>query len=75
MAEGGRAVTVEFVPDESRVTPPDAAAFSFMMLGTTPAGDAYTFAELESMFRRAGFSKSTLHDLPGAPQKVVISSR
>lgn len=75
LSDRGRAVTVEFVPDENRIAPPDAAAFSFMMLGTTPAGDAYTFAELESMFSHAGFGKSTLHDLPGAPQKVVISEK
>ena len=28
-----------------------------MMLGTTPAGDAYTFAELESMSKEAGFAR------------------
>jgi hypothetical protein len=30
-----------------------AAGFSMQMLGGTPAGDAYTFAELEEMFRNA----------------------
>ncbi|HET9477992.1 MAG TPA: class I SAM-dependent methyltransferase, partial [Pyrinomonadaceae bacterium] len=32
LAAGGRAVTLEFVPNEDRVTPPDAAGFSMMML-------------------------------------------
>jgi len=54
LAPAGRAVTVEFVPDEGRVSPPPAAMFALVMLCTTPAGDAYTFAELDSMFRRAG---------------------
>ena len=54
LVEGGKAVAVEFIPDESRVTPPDAAAFAMQMLATTPAGDAYTFVEYETMFRGAG---------------------
>ncbi|HEY6119161.1 MAG TPA: class I SAM-dependent methyltransferase, partial [Pyrinomonadaceae bacterium] len=61
---GGRAVTLEFVPNEDRISPSDAAAFSVMMLGSTPAGDAYTFSELERMARNAGFSRSELHPLP-----------
>jgi len=75
LADGGRAVTLEFVPNEDRVTPPDAAGFSMMMLSGTPSGDAYTFAELERMFANAGFSRSTLHPLPPTIQQVVISEK
>ncbi len=75
LSDGGRAVTLEFVPNEDRVTPPQAATFSMMMLGMTPSGDAYTFAELEQMFRNAGFSSSELHDLPPTIQRVVISQK
>ncbi len=75
LAEGGRAVTLEFVPNEDRVTPPDAAAFSVMMLMSTPSGDAYTFSELERMSANAGFSRSTLHPLPPTIQQVVISEK
>jgi ubiquinone/menaquinone biosynthesis C-methylase UbiE len=75
LADGGRAVTLEFVPNEDRVTPPDAAGFSVMMLTGTPSGDAYTFAELERMFANAGFSRSTLHPLPPTIQQVVISEK
>jgi phosphohistidine phosphatase SixA len=75
LAPGGRVVTVEFVPDEGRVTPPQVAMFSLVMLCTTPAGDAYTFAELEAMFRRAGFPRSVLR-VPGpAGPQVIISQR
>ena len=70
---GGRAVTLEFVPNDDRVSPPQAAAFAMMMLGMTPAGDAYTFAELDRMFRHAGFARSELHELPPTIQRVVIS--
>jgi ubiquinone/menaquinone biosynthesis C-methylase UbiE len=75
LADGGRAATLEFIPNDDRVTPPDAAAFSVMMLTSTPAGDAYTFAELERMFANAGFSRSTLHPLPPTIQQVVISEK
>ncbi len=64
LADGGRAVTLEFVPNDDRVTPPDAAGFSMMMLTSTPSGDAYTFSELERMAANAGFSRSTIHPLP-----------
>ena len=75
LAEGGRAVTLEFVPNDDRVTPPQAAAFSMMMLGATPGGDAYTFAELDQMFRNTGFGVSELHELPPTIQRVVISHK
>jgi SAM-dependent methyltransferase len=70
---GGRCVTLEFVPDESRVSPPQSAAFPLVMLGSTQAGDAYTFAEYERMFRSAGFSLSEVHPTP--LQQVIISHK
>jgi len=74
LAEGGRVVTLEFVPNDDRVTPPMQAGFAMTMLASTAAGDAYTFAELEQMFTNAGFAKSELHDVPPA-QRMVVSSR
>ena len=75
LADGGRAVTLEFVPNEDRVTPPDSAGFSLVMLAGTPGGDAYTYSELERMFANAGFSRSTIHPLPPTIQHVVISEK
>ena len=75
LKEGGRAVTLDFVPNEDRVSPPDSAKFSLMMLGSTPSGDAYTFSELERMFANAGFSRSELHALPPSINQVVISRK
>lgn len=71
---GGRAVTVEFVPNEDRVTPPIPAAFSMVMLGFTKAGDAYPFSEYDRMFRSAGFSSNELRRTPG-PQSIIISMK
>lgn len=73
--EGGRAVTYEFVPNDDRVTPPMAAAFAMVMLASTRAGDAYTFAEFEQMFSNAGFSRSEIHPLPPSPESVIISHK
>jgi ubiquinone/menaquinone biosynthesis C-methylase UbiE len=75
LADGGRAVTLEFVPNDDRVTPPEVAQFSMVMLVGTPSGDAYTFRELEQMFANAGFSNSTIHQLPPTFQQVVISEK
>jgi 2-polyprenyl-3-methyl-5-hydroxy-6-metoxy-1,4-benzoquinol methylase len=75
LAEGGRAVTLEFVPNEDRISPPDAAAFSVMMLGSTPSGDAYPFSELQRMFANAGFAESEIRELPPTIQQVVISQK
>jgi ubiquinone/menaquinone biosynthesis C-methylase UbiE len=72
---GGRAVTVEFVPNEDRISPPDAAAFSLTMLGSTPHGDAYTFPELERMFANAGFARSEVQPLAASIEQVVVSHK
>lgn len=71
----GKAVTLEFVPNEDRVTPPMAAAFSLVMLAGTDAGDAYTLAQYEKMFGNAGFAKTTLHLIPETPQQVLVSEK
>ena len=68
---GGRVATVEFVPNDDRITPPMAAAFSMMMLGSTEGGDAYTFKELDAMFRDAGFGESAAQPL--GPQTLILT--
>jgi ubiquinone/menaquinone biosynthesis C-methylase UbiE len=73
LAPGGRAVTLEFIPNEDRVSPPVPATFSMMMLGGTSGGDAYTFSELDRMFRSAGFARNEIRDLGPSPERVVVS--
>jgi ubiquinone/menaquinone biosynthesis C-methylase UbiE len=73
LAPGGRAAIVEFVPNPDRVSPPMAAAFSMVMLATTPAGDAYTFAELESIAKDAGFSLVELAPAALGLDRLVIA--
>ncbi|MGB2626047.1 MAG: class I SAM-dependent methyltransferase [Candidatus Acidiferrum sp.] len=72
---GGKAITLEFVPNEDRVSPPTPAAFSLVMLASTSAGDAYTFAEYHAMFTNSGFVQTTSHPVPGMPQTVLVSEK
>lgn len=72
---GGRAVIVEFVPNPDRVTPPQVAGFSLVMLATTPEGDAYTFGEYAQMLTEAGFKTPTSQALPTSLNQVIVASK
>ena len=72
LGPGGRAVILEMVPNDDRVTPPMAAAFAMTMLGSTPAGDAYTFSEIERMRLDAGFAGAEAHPLEPGFHNVVV---
>jgi 2-polyprenyl-3-methyl-5-hydroxy-6-metoxy-1,4-benzoquinol methylase len=69
---GGRVATLEFVPNEDRVSPPMPAAFSLIMLATTAAGDAYTLSELTAMYHQAGFKDVSGIPIPMSPHTVVM---
>lgn len=71
LAPGGRVAIVEFVPDDDRVSPATAAAFSLTMLASTEHGDAYTFRELDAMLKDAGFGDSRMQPL--GPQTLIVS--
>lgn len=73
LAPGGLALTLDFIPEPDRVTPPATAGFALVMLATTARGDAYTFAEYQAMFDRAGFARSEFHALPPTAQQAVAS--
>jgi 2-polyprenyl-3-methyl-5-hydroxy-6-metoxy-1,4-benzoquinol methylase len=72
LRRGGRVATLEFVPNEDRISPQMPAAFSMTMLTTTPAGDAYTLRELTAMYNEAGFGGLTAHHIPMSPHTVVM---
>jgi ubiquinone/menaquinone biosynthesis C-methylase UbiE/predicted transcriptional regulator len=73
LKQGGRALTLEFIPNDDRISPPNAAAFSLSMLAGTAGGDAYTYKELEEMLRNAGFSSSEMHEIPPM-QRMIVST-
>jgi ubiquinone/menaquinone biosynthesis C-methylase UbiE len=72
---GGRVAIVEFVPNPDRVTPPQSAAFSIVMLATTPEGDAYTFDEYAAMLAQAGFQKPVANLLPASVNQAIIAAK
>jgi hypothetical protein len=68
---GGKCATLEFVPNEDRVSPPMPAAFALTMLTSTTAGDAYPLSELTAMYTEAGFQDITAHPIPMSPHTIV----
>ncbi len=71
----GKAINLEFIPNDDRVSPPAEALFPLVMLASTPAGDAYTLAELRKMCEDAGFSRNKHIPLSPMPMHLVISER
>ena len=72
LASGGRAVVVEFLVHDDRVSPRFPAMFAFQMLGSTPRGDAYTAREFEEIGRAAGFAKMVAKPLLPTPQSLIL---
>ena len=68
----GRACTVDFVPDDDRAGSRTHAMFAFLMLATTPGGDAYTLNELDGIAKAAGFRGATARPLRPTPQSLVM---
>jgi 2-polyprenyl-3-methyl-5-hydroxy-6-metoxy-1,4-benzoquinol methylase len=71
---GGRVATLEFVPNEDRVSPPMSAAFAMTMLASTADGDAYTLSDLSAMYAEAGFKGTKAHATSGIPQTIVVGT-
>jgi hypothetical protein len=46
-----------------------------MMLTTTPEGDAYTFAEIETMSKDAGFSRVEMVATPLGMDRMIVAYR
>jgi O-methyltransferase domain/Dimerisation domain len=72
LAPGGAVLVVEMVPNDDRVSPPFPAMFAFVMLASTPKGDAWTARELQAMGRAAGFADGTVQPLPPSPQTMIV---
>lgn len=75
LTSSGRAVILEFVPNQDRISPPLAAGFSLVMLAGTPAGDAYTHQQIDGMCRNAGFRTIRLHALDPMPEAVIVAEK
>ena len=73
LATEGKVYTLEFVPNEDRISPPFVAGFDLHMLRQTPAGDTYTAAEYGEIFAAAGLEVDTVTPLTGTAYTVVIA--
>jgi ubiquinone/menaquinone biosynthesis C-methylase UbiE len=75
LSPGGRMLTLEFVPNEDRVSPPVPASFALMMLANTPAGNAYTMSDYNAMLDAAGFGAREIMDVPMSSERLIVASR
>jgi|ERR1035437_737660 ubiquinone/menaquinone biosynthesis C-methylase UbiE len=75
MSSDGKLMTLEFVPNDDRISPPPAALFSLIMLAGTPAGDAYTYRELRQMIENSGLHHNQIIPLEPTPESLIISSK
>jgi 2-polyprenyl-3-methyl-5-hydroxy-6-metoxy-1,4-benzoquinol methylase len=73
LAPNGRLAVIEFLREENAVPPEPIATFALMMRATTPAGDAYSAAELERMIRAAGFTEMQLRRLGNTLQTLLVA--
>lgn len=73
LAPGGRVITVEFVPNEDRISPASTAPFALVMLASTRNGDACTLSEYRQMFVAAGYSSTNPVALEMSPETVLVS--
>lgn len=75
LTPNGTVIVVEFVASEDGVSAPFGANFSFIMLATTPAGEAYTETDLNGMARAAGFSGVAISPIPRSPASIIMVKR
>ena len=68
----GRACAVDFVADHDRARTPTDATFAFLMLATTPGGDAYTLSDYDDIAKAAGFLRATARPLRPTPQSLIM---
>lgn len=74
LAPGGRLVIADFILDETRTAPRQAALFSINMLVGTERGRDYTEQEYRSWITRAGLDPSGPVRVPG-PASLMIGTK
>ena len=72
---GGRLVVQDFLMNEDRSGPPQAALFALNMLVCTQAGDTYTESEVRAWMTDAGFADITRQDTQAGTNLVIGRKR
>lgn len=73
-APGGTVVIAEIVPDEDRAGPAHTLIFAVNMLVHTEEGDTFTFGEISSWLREAGFENHRRLEAP-APSPLILADK
>jgi len=73
LAPGGTIAVAEFIPNEDRSGPPHPLIFAVHMLLSSDQGDTFTFSQISSWLREAGFLQPTLVPLPGVTSIITAT--
>jgi ubiquinone/menaquinone biosynthesis C-methylase UbiE len=74
LKKGGTIAIGEFLANEDRSGPPNAMIFAVNMLVNTTEGDTFTFAEISSWLKEAGFTDARTLDAPG-PSPMILGTK
>jgi hypothetical protein len=74
LAPGGTIAIAEFVMNEERTGPPNAALFAVNMLVHTDQGNAFTFSEMSGWLTEAGFINVRTLEAP-APSPLILADK
>jgi ubiquinone/menaquinone biosynthesis C-methylase UbiE len=74
LAPGGTIAIAEFVMNEERTGPPNAALFAVNMLVHTDQGNAFTFSEMSNWLKEAGFVNVRNLEAP-APSPLILADK
>ncbi len=74
LALGGTIAIAEMLPDDDRTGPPHATIFALNMLIHTDSGDTFTFSEINSWLKEAGFVNPRKLDTP-SPSPLILATK
>ena len=74
LAPGGTISIAEFLVNADRTGPLNALFFAVNMLVNTESGDTYSFEEISSWLKAAGFTDARTLDAPG-PSPLVLATK
>jgi ubiquinone/menaquinone biosynthesis C-methylase UbiE len=74
LAPGGTIAVAEFLVNEDRTGPLNGLFFAVNMLVNTDTGDTYSFEEISSWLKEAGFTNPRTLDAPG-PSPLILATK
>ena len=75
LKKDGRIVVVDFILNESRTAPTQAAMFAINMLVSTREGNTYAAGEYIAWLERSGFTGAKAVEVEGAADMIVARKR